>query len=214
MDNKNILSNVSNYYTEKINHFGATPQGVDWNSAESQQLRFKKLLSIIDDPASSFSLLDYGCGFGSMYEFMKPGYPQMKYTGIDIAEPMISNAWQRFGNDNTQWYTSLPADFKSDYVIASGIFNVKLNHSNEEWLAYVKQILTEMDRIAQKGFAFNMLTSYSDLPYMKEYLYYANPGDIFDYCIRTFSRKVDLLHGYQLFEFSTIVRKNTANPYG
>ena len=38
-----ILAGVTAYYAGKLREFGATPRGVDWNSAESQQLRFRQL---------------------------------------------------------------------------------------------------------------------------------------------------------------------------
>jgi len=52
-----------------------------------------------------------------------------------------------------------------------------------------------------------MLTKYSDREYMKEYLYYADPLFIFDYCKRNFSKKVALIHDYELYEFTILVRK-------
>jgi len=42
---------------------------------------------------------------------------------------------------------------------------------------------------------------------MREDLYYADPCFIFDYCKRNFSRNVALLHDYELYEFTIIVRK-------
>ena len=53
-----LLEKVSNYYTKKVLQFGTTPAGVDWNSYESQELRFEKLLKIIKNPATHFSFLD------------------------------------------------------------------------------------------------------------------------------------------------------------
>ena len=35
-----ILQRVAQYYAEKLVRHGTTPRGVDWNGAESQQLRF------------------------------------------------------------------------------------------------------------------------------------------------------------------------------
>jgi len=64
-----------------------------------------------------------------------------------------------------------------------------------------------MNKKSIKGFAFNMLTKYSDREYMKEYLYYADPLFIFDYCKRNFSKKVALIHDYELYEFTILVRK-------
>jgi len=94
-----------------------------------------------------------------------------------------------------------------DYAIASGIFNIRLESSETEWRQYVTGILDRMNRMARKGIAFNMLTSYSDAEFMKAHLYYADPCFYFDYCKRNFSRSVALLHDYGLYDFTILVRK-------
>ena len=64
-----------------------------------------------------------------------------------------------------------------------------------------------MNQISTKGFSFNVLTSYSDKEFMRDYLYYANPLDLFDYCKKNFSKQVALLHDYNLYEFTLLIRK-------
>ena len=96
---------------------------------------------------------------------------------------------------------------KADYAVASGIMNVKLETPVEEWEAYVRATRDSMDAHSEKGFAFNCLTSYSDKEYMRDDLYYADPALYFDYCKRKFSRNVALLHDYELYEFTILVRK-------
>ena len=64
-----------------------------------------------------------------------------------------------------------------------------------------------MDRASQKGFAFNMLTIYSDKEYMKDNLYYSDPLFFFDFCKRNFSKNVALLHDYYEYDFTILVRK-------
>ncbi len=64
-----------------------------------------------------------------------------------------------------------------------------------------------MNKASEKGFSFNLLTSYSDAHLKKDYLYYANPGFWFDFCKQNFSRNVALLHDYNLYEFTIRVRQ-------
>lgn len=202
-----ILNQINNYYSDKIIRNGATPQGVDWNSIESQELRFNILSKIIAEK-ENFSILDYGCGFGSMYDYYKGKYNGFKYMGFDISDEMISQAKSRNKNDtNAEWFRELPRDIKTDYVIASGIFNVKLENSQEEWLNYILKMLNEINQIATHGFSFNILTKYSDREFMKESLYYADPLFLFDYCKIHFSKNIALLHDYNLYEFTILVRK-------
>lgn len=200
-----IYNQVKKYYTDKIEAFGTTPKGVDWNSQESQFLRFSILSKLIANN-DEFHVLDYGCGFGSLFEYYLTQYSNFKYTGFDISETMIIEAKKKHLNANTNWLNHLEAK-QYDYVIASGIFNVKLKNNNDDWLEYIFKTLTEINTLSKKGFAFNVLTKYSDKEYMKDYLFYADPLILFDYCKNNFSKKVSLLHDYPLYEFTIIVRK-------
>ena len=94
----------------------------------------------------------------------------------------------------------------ADYTVASGIFNVKLDVSDEDWREYVLRTLETIGRLSSRGFAFNMLTSYSDADRMRPDLYYGDPGFFFDHVKRRYARNVALLHDYGLYEFTIIVR--------
>ena len=213
MKHEKILADVGNYYTEKVKTFGATPKGVDWNSEESQKLRFEQLLKVIPEK-DNFEILDYGCGYGSLYEFMKDKYESFHYLGYDISQEMIEEARKRYGinpGDNGEniriFQRNLFHDVTFDYVIASGIFNVKLDKTDKEWKAYITSTLRKMNKLSDKGFAFNILTQYSDEEFMKDNLYYADPAYWFNFCKNNFSRHVALLHDYPLFEFTILVKK-------
>jgi SAM-dependent methyltransferase len=201
-----LLNKVEKYYTEKLKKFGVSPKGVDWNSLESQFIRFQQLSNVIIEN-SRFSLLDYGCGYGALVEFLtQQGYKPSEYFGYDISEAMIKEA----SKNNSMGYTTYSPHLPSksfDYVIASRIFSVKMNLSEDDWAGYIIRTLHELNRLSDKGFSFNMLTSYSDMELMRENLFYANPSYYFDYCKSNFSKSVALLHDYPLYEFSIIVRK-------
>jgi hypothetical protein len=64
-----------------------------------------------------------------------------------------------------------------------------------------------MNGWSRKGFAFNVLTKYSDRQHMKKHLYYADPAFLFDYCKKNFSKYVAVRHDYPLFEFTVHVKK-------
>ena len=203
----NILAEVAEYYTSKLVQYGETPQGVDWNSEESQTLRFAQLCKIVDTP-SPFSINDLGCGYGALYSFLKYKYASFSYLGIDVAESMIRAAEKRYHDiSKARFMLSSEPEQISDFGVASGIFNVRLGRSDDEWMSYLESTLDALDRMSRLGFAFNCLTSYSDLGMMRDYLYYANPCELFDLCKRRYSRNVALLHDYGLYEFTILVRK-------
>jgi SAM-dependent methyltransferase len=208
MNNK-IIEGVADYYSKKVNQYGISALGVDWNSKESQYVRFDQLCKVIP-PKNSFSLLDYGCGYGELLNYLMKEMDciPFNYVGYDISINMIDLAKTSFGHlGNATFYNTIP-EVKPDYVVASGIFNVKLDLANSnEWLDYIIQTLNSINMLAVKGFSFNALTIYSDKVYMKEYLYYADPLFLFNHCKQYFSKNVALLHDYNLFEFTLIVRK-------
>lgn len=200
------MKEISDYYSNKIEQYGMTPEGVDWNSSESQKIRFDQLTKVI---SKGKSILDYGCGYGALCKYLNQKNIKVSYTGFDISALMILKAKEYAKNYN------LKADFvqrlnekKFDYLIASGIFSVRLNFTEDEWKKHIEAELLKMNEIARSGFSFNMLTKYSDKHLLKDNLYYADPMFWFDYCKRHFSRNVALLHDYDLYEFTIIVRKN------
>src|SRR5256884_1528902 len=86
-----ILENVNRYYTEKLELHGATARGVDWNSVESQRLRFAQLLKICDC-REPFTINDYGCGYGALADYLRDTGGLFRYCGFDISSSMIARA--------------------------------------------------------------------------------------------------------------------------
>lgn len=205
--NTAILSEVANYYTDKLAQHGETPRGVDWNGPESQVLRFDQLSKIL--PASGgFSLNDLGCGYGALLDHLKDRHPSCSYLGVDVSPDMIQAAGQRHaGVSHARFLTASEPDQVADYGVASGIFNVRLGRTDAEWYDYLQSTLDVLDRTSKLGFSFNCLTSYSDEDKKRDYLYYADPCQLFDLCKRRYARQVALLHDYGLYEFTILIRK-------
>jgi len=201
------FNEIKAYFDDKINRFGNTPRGADWNSTTAQELRFSQLARVID-PSQRFSMIDYGCGYGALADFLKRQGYDFSYTGYDILEAMVDSAREAHRDDPEMSFTAREADLPQvDYVVASGIFNIRLDASYEDWTDYVLETMSKMNQLCQKGFSSNFLTRYSDAEYMKSHLYYADPCALFDFCKRNFSRNVAILHDYDLYDFTLIVRK-------
>ncbi len=204
-----IHQTIENYYTDKIKEHGPTPKGVDWNGEESQTLRFQQLSKIIELP--KFTLADIGCGYGSLSGYLDFHFQNYKYFGYDISKEMIKEAQIKYAHDTKTIFkhlVSLKDIEKVDYILLSGIFNIKLHYNNDEWLRYILDTLDSVNTKAKHGFTFNILTKYSDKEYMKESLYYADPLYIFDYCKKNFSKNIALYHDYDLYEFTISVKKD------
>ncbi len=203
-----LLREIADYYSKKIVEHGLTHHGVDWNSHESQYLRFEQLTKVINSD-ETFSINDLGCGYGALFDYLLMRYEDFKYYGCDISDDMIKAANIRNTKySNAHFNLSAELAETADYSVASGIFNVRLSFSNDKWNEYLETTLNLLNSRSRKGFSFNCLTIYSDTDKMHDYLYYANPCVIFDFCKRNYSRDVALLHDYGLYEFTIIVRKH------
>ena len=208
MSNSFDLNKIKNYFTDKLREHGATHRGVDYNSTESQEARFSQLLKLIDS-SRKYSLLDFGSAYGGMYDyFVRLGH-NVHYVGYDIAEPMIVKGRELHPDNPDCWFTNEMGEVPMlDYAVVSGTFNMKLDADFDSWTQVVIDALNQMNAHASKGIAFNMLTSYSDADRMRPDLYYGDPCFFFDYCKRNFSRNVALLHDYNLYDFTILVRKD------
>jgi SAM-dependent methyltransferase len=205
MNHEKIRGDVERYYSAKVVTHGPTPLGVDWNSPESQRLRFDQLVKVID-PRESFTINDYGCGYGALFDYLEQNEFHFEYFGFDISPDMLAEA-RRVHSGAGRTFVSRAEDLPTaDYTVASGIFNVRLETPETEWRQYMLDTLQSIAALSKKGFAFNLLTKYSDAEFMRPTLYYADPAFLFDYCKTHFSRFVALLHDYPLYEFTLLVR--------
>jgi SAM-dependent methyltransferase len=207
MSSEQLRGQARDYYETKLRAHGATPAGVDWNSLESQELRFALLANLWRDEADA-SILDYGCGYGALAHYLRARGHRGTYTGYDVSEAMATAAHARMASLHGCVVTAKREQLQSaDFAVASGVFNVKQDADKDSWRAYIWETVADLAALGTRGFAFNALTSYSDEDKRRPDLYYADPLEAFDRCKRTYSRFVTLLHDYPLYEFTIIVRR-------
>ncbi len=207
----NFHKSIDTYYSNKIREYGATPKGVDWNGEDGQLIRFHQLSKIIKK--TDFSINDLGCGYGAYFEYLNNfNFGKFIYKGYDLSKEMVDQANKIYrkenaGNSIFMRINSLEELVRSDYTVASGIFNVRMDFPEVEWFSYIMDSIEKINEKSKKGFSFNMLTKYSDKELKKNNLYYADPLFFFDYCKNNYSKEVSLLHDYDLYEFTILVRK-------
>lgn len=205
-----LLRDVERYYSGRLREHGATARGVDWNSEDSQRLRFEQLARLWggehDSQGGLLSVIDFGCGYGALLDYLQDYGEAFEYQGFDISEAMIREA-KTLARGRGMFTTDLDQLQPADYVVASGVFNVKLKTDSKAWDEYMTTTIEKISSLAKRGFAFNALTSYSDPEKRRDDLHYADPLHWFDHCKRKHSRFVTLLHDYPLYEFTILVRR-------
>ncbi|HQQ76117.1 MAG TPA: class I SAM-dependent methyltransferase [Thermoanaerobaculia bacterium] len=201
------LRAVADYYAEKLRANGPGAAGVDWNSAESQALRFRELSRLL--PAEgSFSVLDVGCGTGALVDFLAAEGWRFSYWGCDVSDAMLQVARRlHAGRPDVRFAARAEDAPPCDFAFASGIFNVKLDADDDAWSRHMEATVRLMARQGLRGIAFNALSVYSDPGKRRADLHYADPLKWFDFCKREISTSVALLHDYPLWEFTLLVRR-------
>ena len=208
MPTKNNTDQIKHYFEQRLETHGTTPRGADWNSIDAQYTRFAQLAKVITCK-DAFTLLDYGCGYGAFADYLTSrSFLVTRFYGFDILDSMITMAQEQHQDtDKYLFTTQLSAVPQIDYAVASGVFNIRLGSSYQQWTDFTLSCLSEINEKTRKGFAVNFLTKYSDPHKMSSKLYYADPCFMFDHCKKHFSKNVSLLHDYNLYDFTIIVRK-------
>jgi SAM-dependent methyltransferase len=209
MNLKQILKETKRHYNKKIIKYGPCYKGVDWGTDEGQKIRFEIICKKVNIKKIT-SIIDYGCGYGKLLEFIiKKGFRGL-YQGYDISQEMIKQAQNIYKkNLKNSFFTWKYLDLKpAEYCIASGVFNIKLMINEEDWLKYITYNLKKIDKICSKGFIFNMFED--NLKENKIYsdVFYTDSKNIRNYCINKFSKDVEVVKNYYRNDFTIIVTKN------
>ena len=88
MNIQDTQKKLNDYFSQKLDTYGATPKGVDYNGPQAQEIRFEQLVKVIN-PSRPFSVIDYGSGYGAMVDFLNKKGWRFEYYGIDLIEKMV-----------------------------------------------------------------------------------------------------------------------------
>jgi hypothetical protein len=203
-----IEDDLAGYYKKRASDPDRAVR-VGWRDGDAQRRRFEQLAKLIRNaPADQFSLADIGCGLGDFSTFVtETGFAAVDYRGYDRSPGMVDAASALHPGRSFTLIETVDDIDLADYVVASGIFSGKFDIPTPQWTRYILDTLAVMDERSRWGFAFNALTKYSDTHRMKPELHYADPTMLFDHCKTHFSRNVALLHDYDEYDFTIIVRK-------
>jgi len=92
------LENIARYFDDKIQTFGPNPQGVDWKDERGQILRFNSFETLFRRSQGEFSVIDFGCGYGALVDWLDDRGFKYSYLGLDISADMVASAKSRLGD--------------------------------------------------------------------------------------------------------------------
>ncbi|HVN21450.1 MAG TPA: class I SAM-dependent methyltransferase [Dongiaceae bacterium] len=186
-------------YEKRLHEFGYSPQTLGWGVHGRQEIRFSVLAEhALRRPESS--VLDVGCGFCDLWEFLRSGGWRGHYTGIDIVPGLLEVARQRQPTLDIREGDITDSSFsldEYDFVIASGIFNGALPGGGNE--LHIEAGLKRMFEHCRMATCVDFLTTNVD--FKKPGAHHTDPAWA-RAVAKTLSRRVVLREDYMPFEFS------------
>ena len=186
-------------YEKRLKETGYSPETLGWGTDGRQEVRFSVLADFALRDAGS-SVLDVGCGFGDLYDFLTLNGWRGRYTGIDIVPGLLEVARERHPGIDVREVDitdpTVPFD-EYDFAISSGAFNAALPSGMNE--AHVEAALKRMMQLSRQATCVDFLSSYVD--FQKPGAHHTDPCWAFALAMRI-TRRVILRDDYMPYEFS------------
>ncbi|MBO1924797.1 class I SAM-dependent methyltransferase [Thiomicrorhabdus sp. 6S3-12] len=202
-----------------IERFGYQPQALYWSSREIQQVRFDILARVFAQQAprrekGAFSVLDVGCGFADLRNYLWDKGLDIDYVGIDLSEDMVQSARFQYPDIQVRQGDLFDQDFAAEqfeFVLLSGALNEVVESDQKGQKtgqgSYAKAVIAEMYRICSKGVAFNLLDARNEWVASRPDLQSFVPQEVVDYC-QTFAERVVWEDGYLDNDFTVFLYKS------
>ncbi|HSW65146.1 MAG TPA: class I SAM-dependent methyltransferase [Dissulfurispiraceae bacterium] len=192
---------VVSFFERSLMMHGDRPEAVRW-TASGQEAHYRALLDIGE--LAGAKILDYGCGTGGLYGFLRERRIPVDYTGFDINPKLIAQARTKYPDARFEVFDVEEQDLAEefDYILLCGVFNLKV-HGLEET---VRIVLKKLFSLCRKGLAFNALSEHNP---KKEYeLNYLKPEEMIAFAAEELSCHVALRldripHDFFLFVYRT-----------
>jgi SAM-dependent methyltransferase len=212
-----IIDAYRAHYAASFARHGATSRGVDWGEQSDVDLRYAKMLEVIEPHCATgkpVRVLDVGCGYGGLLDYVKSRRIVVDYIGIDLVPEMIEHARERHPDALFTVGDILSSNdpLDVDYAICNGILTLKLESSILDMDRFARRLICKMFSIVRRGIAFNLMSTHVNFSVPN--LYYKSPVEILAFC-GELSRRFRLDHAYPLYEYTAYVyRDEAATPCG
>lgn len=193
---------IQESYQETWKKYQSGPKALMWNSYTSSAQHYKHLVKDLD--FSNSSILDVGCGFGSLIPYIAAKADNFTYLGLDIVPEFIKNAETTYPDYKfaVRDYFSDPLPDMFDIILACGV----MNRNRDDVHEFRKQAIKTMFDHANKAIAFNMVGGRDVSNVAGKLVHYADPMEILEYAM-TLSPKVIYKQDYHPKNFTIVILK-------
>ncbi len=177
------------FFDRHLRDHGDTPQAVRWTPA-GQRRRYEAFHEIIGGLEGK-SLLDFGCGKGDFFGFLRERGGPGAYCGIDVNAGLTALARRKYPEAEFQTLDidEAPWERRFDVVVACGVFNLRIGGI----AASHRETAKTLYGLCRESLHLNFLTARS--PQHDVELHYVEPVALLSFALEELSPKVTLRHG-------------------
>lgn len=177
------------FFRRHLHAHGDSPQAMRW-TPQGQRRRYEAFRELLGD-LDGKSLLDFGCGTGDFYGFLRERGAPKAYCGVDVNEDLVALARRKFPDaeflvldvDERPWARHF------DTVVACGVFNLRIGGIAES----LPGTLRTLFGLSRQSLHVNFLTGRTALKDVE--LFTVDPVGLLRLALEQLSPKVVLRHG-------------------
>jgi SAM-dependent methyltransferase len=199
---------IAEHYNHCFETHGDNHLGVDWPVYEDTLVRYQVMFDMIKDK-KIVSLLDFGCGLGHFYDFLKTNNfnNHINYSGLDINENFCKICKEKnpdinFYHEDILINNSIPY---FDYIICNGTFTEKRELSQKEMMDFTCSVLKNLWEKTNIGISFNLMSKIVD--WERDDLFHVSMDEICLFLKNNLSRNFIIRNDYKLYEYTIYVYK-------
>jgi SAM-dependent methyltransferase len=209
------IEKIRDTYSNLVIEHGADARAGGYYDEEKRNLRYDRLLRVLDDAPEQFTIAELGCGYGAFYTYLDERMPGRisHYDGYDVSAEMLRLGREHLDSRPVTLMLENHVVREVDYVFISGIFNVKMNAPSSDWQCYIEDTLKFSFSRARRGLAFYLLSS-SRVDFRNQDFYYYDAKDFMEFCNKSLSPFYTIDEAYPLYEMTCCVfrRSQSASP--
>jgi len=190
------------FYSKNLMLHGDRPEAVRWNPV-GQRIRYRVLLDSAPDLRGK-KVLDYGCGKGDLYGYLKERGVDVDYAGMDINPDLIALARRKYPEADFRVFDveEEPLNEDFDIVFLCGVFNNRVQGVEES----MRNVLSALFSRTRETLAMNALSLHSRQKDVE--LNYTSPEELSLFVSENLTPRFEMRQDYLPGDFTMVLYKD------